>query len=375
MPKFRCVRSLMSRPFWLPTSATVRPSKRADARPRAPCRRRGRGRRAARTSPRGAARRSRACTAGLRWRASSTERQISSSVGSAAMPVELALQPLELAREARAAQERQAAELAQLVAQPSSARASRRHCANEPQQLRAGTGRSSGRGTIASTWPKRRFDSARPKSSGSFSRVVCWTTRGPVNDSSAPGSATSTSPRLAKLASTPAGRRMRHHADQRAAGVVQVLDRADRLRQLHQREDPLLHARAARGRDRDERHAALRGALAGPRELLADDAAHRAAHEARSPSPRAGTAVSSIAARPITIASPSPVDDLRLGEPLGVRPQVEEVERVVRAQVGGLLHEAARRRRAARSARARAPGSGGRTAGRRRECCSSSSSR
>ena len=33
-----------------------------------------------------------------------------------------------------------------------------------------------GRRTIASTWPKRLFDSARPKSS-SFSRVVCWTTR------------------------------------------------------------------------------------------------------------------------------------------------------------------------------------------------------
>ena len=38
-------------------------------------------------------------------------------------------------------------------------------------------GRSTVRGTIASRWPKRRLDSARPKSSGSFSRVVCWTTR------------------------------------------------------------------------------------------------------------------------------------------------------------------------------------------------------
>ena len=46
--------------------------------------------------------------------------------------------------------------------------------------------------------------------------------------------------------------------------------------------------------------------------------------------------------RPVTIASPSPVVDLGLGEPLGVRPQVEEVERVGRAQVGVLLRERAR---------------------------------
>ena len=41
-------------------------------------------------------------------------------------------------------------------------------------------------------------------------------------------------------------RRMRHHGEHRQAGVVQVLDRAHGLRQLHQREDPLLHPRAAR---------------------------------------------------------------------------------------------------------------------------------
>ena len=57
---------------------------------------------------------------------------------------------------------------------------------------------------IASRWPKRTLDSASPKSSGSFSRVVCWTTRGPVNARSAPGSATITSPSEAKLARTPA---------------------------------------------------------------------------------------------------------------------------------------------------------------------------
>src|SRR5579884_44170 len=69
---------------------------------------------------------------------------------------------------------------------------------------RARYGRCSPRGTIASRWPKRRFCSASPKSSGSFSRVVCWTTRGPVNAISAPGSATVTSPSDANDASTPA---------------------------------------------------------------------------------------------------------------------------------------------------------------------------
>ena len=76
-----------------------------------------------------------------------------------------------------------------------------------------------------------------------------------------------------------ARRRVREHRDERRARVVQVLDRGDRLRHLHQREDPLLHARAAGRRDRDERDAALDRAVARARELLADDAAHRAAHE------------------------------------------------------------------------------------------------
>ena len=50
----------------------------------------------------------------------------------------------------------------------------------------------------------------------------------------------------------------------------------------------------------------------------------------------------SIAACPTTIASPRPGVELRLGEPLRVRPQVEEVERVVGADVGRLLDERAR---------------------------------
>ena len=38
---------------------------------------------------------------------------------------------------------------------------------------------------------------------------------------------------------------VRHHRDHRDVRIVQILDRADGLRELHQREDPLLHPRAA----------------------------------------------------------------------------------------------------------------------------------
>ena len=73
-------------------------------------------------------------------------------------------------------------------------------------------------------------------------------------------------------------------------------------------------------------------------ELLADDAAHRAAHEGEVHDGELARR-SSIAARPITIASPSPVVHLGLGETLGVGPEVEEAERIGRAQLRGLLHE------------------------------------
>ena len=76
-----------------------------------------------------------------------------------------------------------------------------------PPRTGAGAARGSFAGRRAAPLRRRgrtgRFDSARPKSSGSFSRVVCATTRGPAKDVSAPGSARITSPRLAKLAVTP----------------------------------------------------------------------------------------------------------------------------------------------------------------------------
>src|SRR5436190_2747516 len=134
------------------------------------------------------------------------------------------------------------------------------------------------------------------------------------------------------------GRRMRHNADQRLAGVVEVLDGADGLRQLHQRQDPLLHPRHARRRDRHERNAALGRAVAGARELLADDAPHRAAHEGEIHD-------GELAGRPLDRGV---ADHHRLAEPglhlgfrkaLGVRAQVEELQRVFGAQLGRLLDE------------------------------------
>ena len=91
--------------------------------------------------------------------------------------------------------------------------------------------------------------------------------------------------------------------DERAAGFVQLSTAHDRLGQLHQREDPLLHARAARRGDRDERtppSAARSQARANfsPTTLPIEPPMNEKSIDgepARRPS---------IAARPISIASP-----------------------------------------------------------------------
>ena len=135
-------------------------------------------------------------------------------------------------------------------------------------------------------------------------------------------------------------RRMRHHRDHRNACVVEILDCADRLRQLHQRQDPLLHPRAAGRGDRDQRHVSLGRGVAGSRELLADRAAHRASHEGevhhgqldRMPRQR-GLADDHRLAQPGV--------QLRLGQALRVGTEVEELERVVGANLCGLFRERA----------------------------------
>src|SRR5574343_1361568 len=72
-------------------------------------------------------------------------------------------------------------------------------CANR----RARRGRSSLRGMIISMAPCSSRNSLRWKPSGSFSRTVCSITRGPAKPISAFGSATITSPTMARLAETP----------------------------------------------------------------------------------------------------------------------------------------------------------------------------
>ena len=204
--------------------------------------------------------------------------------------------------------------------------------------------------------------SDRPKSSGSFSRVVCCTTRGPAKDMSAPGSAISTSPRLAKLAS---GRRWSggRARDERDAGVVEILDRRDGLRKLHQREDPLLHPSAARSGHRDER---------APRSIALSHARENFSPTTLPIEPpmnaKSMTASSNGAPRSPPDRSPSRRRarvQLRLREPLRVRARSKNASGSSERRSAASSTKV-RRRRAARSACGPARRSGVRTVRRRR---------
>ena len=85
--------------------------------------------------------------------------------------------------------------------------------------------------------------------------------------------------------------------------LVELLDRDDGFRELHEREEPLHHARASRG-ETDTSVVPARGPLAGSRELL-PDAALRAAHEREVHDREAERSLDRRASA--TIASPSPV--------------------------------------------------------------------
>ncbi len=76
-----------------------------------------------------------------------------------------------------------------------------------------------------------------------------------------------------------AGRRIGEHHNVRLAGFAQHLHRDRGARQLHERQDALLHARAAGGSEHDERRAALGGGLKTLDHGLARRHAERAAHE------------------------------------------------------------------------------------------------
>jgi hypothetical protein len=75
--------------------------------------------------------------------------------------------------------------------------------------------------------------------------------------------------------------RVGQDGDVRHAGRAELRQGRDRLGHLHQREDALVHARAAGRIDRHQRRAAGQRALGGAGDLLAHDAAHAGGHEAK----------------------------------------------------------------------------------------------
>ena len=144
---------------------------------------------------------------------------------------------------------------------------------------RASSSRSWRRSTIRSSAPFSSRNSARWKPSGSFSRTVCSITRGPAKPISAPGSAMTRSATNANDRRHAAHRRVGEDRHERQPRLGQLLQHRRGLRHLEQRVDAFLHARAAGGRDAHERHAVLVRDAHAAHEALADDRAHRAAHE------------------------------------------------------------------------------------------------
>ena len=76
-----------------------------------------------------------------------------------------------------------------------------------------------------------------------------------------------------------AGGRVQQDRDVGQPGLAQPAQRRRGLGHLHQREDALLHARAARGGEDQRRDLPLERPLEHPGDLLAGDRAHRSAHE------------------------------------------------------------------------------------------------
>ena len=204
---------------------------------------------------------------------------------------------------------------------------------------RASVGRSSERGTIASTWPKRSFDSARPKSSGSFSRVVCCddARAGERHQRARLGERDVAQAREAREHA--AGGRVRHARRSTAARVVQLLDGARRSSAAASaRGCPPACGHRPTPRPRPAARRGSTARVAGARELLAHDAAHRAAHE-REVHDRelAPEALDRGAADDHRVAEAG--CELGLRQALDVGSQVEERQRVGRAQVGCLLEK------------------------------------
>ncbi len=144
---------------------------------------------------------------------------------------------------------------------------------------RASSSRSAGRGTTRSMKPCANRNSERWKPTGSSWAIVPAETRDPANPISAFGSAMLTSPTAANEAKTPPVVGSDSTLRNGTPAFAQPLERGERLGQLHQGQRALLHPGAARGADDDQRHPLVERVLGGAGHLLADDRAHRAAHE------------------------------------------------------------------------------------------------
>ena len=189
---------------------------------------------------------------------------------------------------------------------------------------------------------------------------------GPVKASSAPGSATITSPRLAKLASTPAvvGCVI---TEMNAAGVWCRTSTAQTVfgSCMSERIPSCMRAppEAVTQTSGTPLSAARSHARANfsPTALPIEPPMKAKSMTASSQGRR------SIAGRAGDERVAEPRGHLGLGDPLGVRAEIEEAERIGGAQVLVLLVEGTPVGELVDPARARAPGSGARTAGRRAE--------
>ena len=109
---------------------------------------------------------------------------------------------------------------------------------------------------MASIWPKRRCCSERPKSSESFSFDELLDDARAGEREQRAGLRDQDVAERREARHRAAGRRVGEDAEERQPRLVQLVDRGDGLRELHQREDPLLHPGAAGARDEQQRPAA-----------------------------------------------------------------------------------------------------------------------
>ena len=218
---------------------------------------------------------------------------------------------------------------------------------------------------MKSSMPCSSRNSERWKPSGSVWRIVCSMTRGPAKPMSALGSAMFRSPSIAKDAVTPpvVGSVRTEMYGIRALGEARRAPRRS-WPSASARGSPPACARRPSVETRIERLALGERALGRARDLLADDRAHRAAHEEELH--RADHDRDALERRrsPTTIASDGPDVVLGVAQPVAVLLAVAELQRVRRAQVRVELDVLARRRRASAAARAPTAGSGTRTSGR-----------